>query len=276
MDEFEDQLLASSMQAFTAAAAGKVTLPGLSIGRVLLALDGSDQDPVTRALAQHVAGRTGATVVEVAGLKSAQEVLHTAGLEGVALIVMDAPFGEDFDVAGHESLGTAVDVVLSRSKTPVLVVRAPLPELASSFGDILIPITLSSARTALEAAWALALAPSGGKLEVLDVPDLSVVEEAKHLLGDAIDVTALREEALKRAGQRDAAPLVAAAREAGERAGVEVNLTVKVGQLSTVVDDATRERTRLVVTSLPGPCGTPDYHRARDLALRARGPVLFV
>lgn len=276
MDEFEDQLLSSSMQAFTAAAAGHVTLPTAEVGRLLLALDGSDQDTATRSLAEHVAARTGAAVVEVAGLKSAEEVLHTATLEGVALIVMDAPFGEDFAVAGHESLGIVVDLVLSRSKTPVLVLREPLTEVLACFKDILIPIATSSARTPLEAAWALALAPAGARIEVLDVPDLTVVEEAQHLLGDAIDVAALREEALKRAGQRDATPLVAAAREAGGKSNVDVALTVKVGQFARTVDEATKDRLRLIVTSLPGACGSPDYHRARDLVLRARGPVLFV
>lgn len=276
MDEYEDQMLASSMQAFTAAAAGHVTLPALSLGRLLVALDGSDQDPSTRALAALVAARTGAAVLEAAGLRSAQEVLQAATMEAVGLIIMDAPFGEDFGVAGHESLGTAVDLVLSRSTTPVLVIREPAADLGTSFQDILIPIVHSSARTPNEVAWALALTGAGGRVEVLDVPDLSVVEEAKLLLGDAIDVAALREEALRRTAQRDAAPLVNAAREVAAGTGVEVVLTVEVGQLTAVVDQATRGRPRLLITTLPGSCGTPDYHRARDLALRARWPVLFV
>lgn len=276
MDAFEDQMLASSLQAFAAAAAGQVTLPTVTVRKLLLALDGSDQDVATRSLAEHVAARTGAEVIERRDLDNAQEILQAVDEAEVDLIVMDAPFREDFEVGRHESLGITLDLVLSRSRTPVLVVRAPLPDLPRAFSDVLIPISVSCAKTPTEAAWALALAPEGAKVQVLDVPDLGVIEEAKVLLGDAIDVAALRDEALKRAATRDSAPVIAAAREAGAKASVTVEQEVKVGHPAEVFDEVTRDRTRLVVTSLPGQAGTPEYHRARALALRSRGPVLFV
>lgn len=276
MDQYEDQMLASSMHAFAAAAAGHVTLPPVAVRKVLLALDGSDQDVATRALADHVAARTGAEVLERRDLTNAQEALQAVDEADVDLIIMDAPFRENFAFGRHESLGITMDLVLSRSRTPVLVVRDPLPDVASSFSDVLIPISVSCAKTPKEVAWALALAPTGAKVQVLDVPDLGVIEEAKHLLGDAIDVAALREEALKRAATRDSQPVVAAAREAGAKSGVTVELEVRVGHPVQVFDEVTRERTRLVITTLPGAAGTPDYHRAHALALRSRGPVLFV
>lgn len=276
MDQFEDQLLASSMHAFAAAAAGHVTLPPVAVRRLLLATDGTDQDVATRALADHVAARTGAEVVERGDLRSAQELLQAVDEAEVQLIVMDAPFREDFAVGRHESLGITLDLVLSRSRTPVLVTREPLPDVSDGFADVLIPISISGARAPSEVAWALALARPGGKVQVLDIPDLGVIEEARRLLGDAIDVAALRESALARAATRDTAPLLAAAREAAAGAGVEVTFDVVVGHPAAVFEQATRERTRVVVTALPGAAGSADYHRARDLALRSRGPVLFV
>lgn len=276
MDQFEDQLLASSMQAFTAAAAGHVTLPVVAVRKLLLALDGTDQDAATRALARRVSSHTGAEVVERTDLAGARDVLQAADEAGVDLIVMDAPFHDDFATGRHESLGIALDLILSRSRKPVLVAREPLADVVASFSDILLPVGASCTRTPLEAAWALALAPSGAKVQVLDVADVSVIEEARRLLGDAIDVGALREKALERAATRDVTPVVVAARGAGDKAGVTVELEVKVGQLTAVFDEVTRARACLVVTSLPGDSGTPDYHRARDLALRSRGPVLFV
>ncbi len=276
MDQFEDQMLASSLQAFAAAAAGHVTLPPVKLHKVLLALDGSDQDVATRSLAERVAARTGAEVLERGDLRSAQDVLQAVDEGEVDLIVMDAPFRDDFTVGRHESLGISVDLVLSRSRTPVLVAREPLSDVLSCFSDVLIQIYVSCAKTATEVAWALALATPGGKLQLLDVTDVSVIEEAKVLLGDAIDVSALREEALKRAATRDAGPVVAAAREAASKAGVQVDFEVRVGRPGEVFDEVTRDRTRLVVTSLPGIAGTPEYHRARHTAMRSRGPVLFV
>ena len=62
MDQFEDQMLASSLQAFAAAAAGHVSLPPVKAHKVLLALDGSDQDVATRALAEHVAAEDSAAL----------------------------------------------------------------------------------------------------------------------------------------------------------------------------------------------------------------------
>lgn len=276
MDGFEDQMLAASMQAFAAAAAGHVTLPAVTVRRLLLALDGSDQDGATRALAEHVAARTGAEVLERNDLLKAQDVLQAADEGDVDLIVMDAPFREDFQLARHESLGITLDMVLSRSRRPILVVREPLPDVTRAFSDVLIPITMSCAKTPTEVAWALALAPEGARVQVLDVPDVSVIENAKLLLGDAIDVAALRDEALKRAATRDTAPVITAAREAGAKVAVSVDLDVRVGHPTEVFDEVTRDRTRLVVTSLPGEAGTPEYTRARVLALRSRGPVLFV
>lgn len=276
MDQFEDSMLSSSLHAFEAAMVGHVRLPALAIKRVLLALDGSDQDATARGAAAHVAQRTGAEVVERTDLASGHDIAREAQAAGVQLIVVAAPFREDFASTLDDSLGSAVDIVLSEAHLAALVIRAPMPSVGPCFEDVLIPISVSGGKTPLEMSWALALAPDGGKIELLDVPDLSLIEEVKHLLGDSIDASALEAEALKRAAARDSAPVVTAAREAGAPRGVNVEARIEVGKPLAVFDQASAGRTRLVITSLPGAAGSPEFHRARDLALRSRGPVLFV
>ncbi|MBX3472058.1 MAG: hypothetical protein KF878_34840 [Planctomycetes bacterium] len=277
MDHFEDQLLASSLHAFSAALAGHVTLPTVTVRKLFVALDGSDQDSTTRDAATHVAARTGAEVVERVGLATGHDIVREAAEAEAELIVMAAPFREDYRTTKDESLGSGADIVLCEAAVPVLLVREPMGQVGTCFKDVIIPISVSGTKTPLEAAWALALAGSAARVEILDVPDLSVIEEVKHLLGDAIDVSALKDEALKRAASRDCMPVLAAAREAGTSQGLTVELIVKVGQPLLVFDEATRDRHRFVVTSLPGAArGSPEFHRAHDLALRSRGPVLFV
>jgi nucleotide-binding universal stress UspA family protein len=276
MDQFEDSMLHSSLHAFEAAMVGHVRLPAVKLERVLLALDGSDQDATAREVAAYVAQRAGAEVLERTDLATGHDVSREALASGVQLIVLPAPFREDFAATLHDTLGSAVDIVLAEAHLPALVVRAPMTPVAPCFKDVLIPISVSGIKAALEMSWALALAPEGARLELLDVPDLSLLDEVKHLLGDSIDASALREEALKRAAARDSAPVVEAAREAGAPRGVTVEARIEVGQPLAIFDQATAGRSRLVVTSLPGAPGSPEFHRARDLALRSRCPVLFV
>lgn len=276
MDQFEDSMLHSSLHAFEAALVGHVRLPPVAIKRVLLALDGSDQDATAREAAAHVAQRSGAEVLERTDLATGHDVSREAHAAGVQLIVLPAPFREDFAATQDDSLGSAVDIVLAEAHLPALVIRAPMSPVTPCFEDVLIPISVSSVKAALEMSWALALAPERARIELLDVPDLSVIEEVKHLLGDGIDASALEAEALRRAAARDSAPIVTAAREVGAPRGVTVEARIEVGQPLAVFDQATAGRCRLVVTSLPGAAGSPEFHRARDLALRSRCPVLFV
>lgn len=278
MDQFEDRMFASSLHAFEAALAGHVQIPDPKPARVLLALDGSAQDAVARLLAQWVAARTGAQVVERADLATGRDVLAAAGeASGVGLIVLPAPFREEITLTRDASLGSGADIVLAEALVPVLLARRPVESVEPCFSDALIPITVATRETPHEVGWALALAAPEGRVEVLDVPDLTVIDEVKHLLGDTIDLGALREEALKRAAKRDTAAIGEAAKAAGAARGLQVEVNVHVGEAPMeAFAKATRGRTRFVVTARPGPVGSPEFHRAHDLALRSDGPILFV
>lgn len=276
MDSYEDQSLLSSMHAFEAALAAKVEIPRPRLERLLVAPDGSDQDATARGLGDALAARTGAVPVEKSEIGDARAILQAAVDAGAGLVVVPSPFHESYFATGGESLGSAVDVVLAEARMPVLAVRAPQEDPAACFRQVVVPVSICDARTPGLIGWALAVASPGARVLLLDVPDLSVLEEARKLLGDAIDLAALRKEALEKAAARDSSHLLEAARKAAAEHGIEVSEQVEVGHPLEVFARVTEGGAWLVVTSLPGPAGTPEYHRAHDLALRSKGPVLFV
>lgn len=274
MDSAEEDLLASSLAAFRGALQPqKVELVTHAPSRLFVALDGSDQNAAVRGLAAAVAGRTGAEVVERADLADAEALLAAAQEAGADLILMDAPFGEDYEPTAGESLGSVADGVVLEAKVPVLIVRDPAATSPGCLREVVVMFGRLDPRTTIAVGWAFGLIAPGGKLRLLNVVDLPVLEEAHQLLGSTVplDVAALRT-----AAEQDAAPLLAAAQHRAREQKVSLTYEVAVGHSVDVFVEALGDGGVLAVKGVPHAYDDPSFHRALTLAQRARGPVLLV
>ncbi|GIW70775.1 MAG: hypothetical protein KatS3mg102_0317 [Planctomycetota bacterium] len=312
MDPSEARELEESMRAFEAALAPpEVVLPEPVLRRVVLALDGSNQDPLSEELAAAVAARTGASLhvvyaypgeaAEPARERYREEraaQLAARGLavstgprpagaepfaqllaaleEGGELLVACAPYLEDFGALGHQSLGSAVEVLLQRSPVPLLLARDPERPPAELWREFLLPLVFAGPEHASAAGWALRLAPPQSGLRLLLVADTELLGSATHLLGDFVAQQALDDEVLKQLERKEHAGLIAACQKACAARGLGCRVSVRTGELAQVVAELGNAEPRVLVVAAPADPRSTAYQQALALLREAANPVLCV
>ncbi len=155
---------------------------------VLLALDGSSQDPFGIAIAGQfrerfgcslvvvdaregdAAGDLAAPVVQSLGGRaepkmsgdSFTQILNATDNSNCDLLITPCPYGRDLEAVGPDSAGTVIDVLLARSPVPVLVVRKPYEPEEDLFHQVVMILTAENEAAPDAAAWATGLiAPQG-------------------------------------------------------------------------------------------------------------------
>ncbi|MBM4068825.1 MAG: universal stress protein [Planctomycetes bacterium] len=279
-DPFEDgDTLAEDLGMFEAAVhARPLALDKPVLAAVVLAPDGSNQDATARTWATAMAARAGCPVHEQRGAASASEILQACRKHQAGLLVVPVPFGQDIQELRDESLGSIIDMLLQESVCPLLCVRELMDEAAVqlALNDILLPIHGGDETCARAASWALHFLAEQGQLQLLAVADQDVLDEARELLGDAIAASASEPDALSRAMTQEVASVVGAVQRRGNEAGLTVSVDVKVGRFVSVVLDEANQRPHLLVTGASKDRTSPTFHRATDLILGAKYPVLVV
>jgi nucleotide-binding universal stress UspA family protein len=250
--------------------------PALDV--VVVVVDGSNQDETARTFAAAIARRSGAQVYEHSGHGSAAEILRACSEHKASLLVVPVPFGADIATLKDESLGAVVDMLLLESTCPVFCVRqlCDSASVEAALADVIVPVNVLDESCARAASWALRMLHKGERLELLAVADRDVLDEARKLLGEAIDPQALEVEAVSRAVTQEVGSLVAAVQRRGREEGLVVQVEVKVGRAATVELEEANRRPRLLVVGAAKDHSSPAYHRAADLILGAHGPVLVV
>ncbi|MEM1062696.1 MAG: universal stress protein [Planctomycetota bacterium] len=180
--------------------------------KVLLALDGSPQDGTGEALAATLkdrfgcavavadcrdgaadggpqagydagaAGRLGGEAVSPGDGEAYERVLAAVGVSGCDLLVVPCPFGRDLDKLGADSVGTVLDVLLTRCPVPVLVVRQPPAEGADLFSDLVLPLIGENEAAVTAAGWAVGLVASPGDVKLRLVLEQEFYENLRDLL----------------------------------------------------------------------------------------------
>jgi hypothetical protein len=184
-----DRAVEESMDLFNRARVGEVApVEPRRPAVVLLALDGSSQDPLGIAIAGQLRERFGCAVAVVdarENVVSNQLSVEVAdSLGGVAepktpgdgfeqilaavehskcdLLITPCPYGRDLETVGPDSAGTVIDVLLARSPVPILVVRKPYEPQGELFRRVLMVLTSENEAAPDAAAWAIGLiAPRG-------------------------------------------------------------------------------------------------------------------
>jgi hypothetical protein len=176
--------------------------------RVLLAVDGSSQDHSATKVAEHLRDQYECAVfvvdarehddsnnlaLQTAGTLGAQATTKTPGdsyeqiLQAIRdcqadFLIAPCPYGRDLETVGPNSAGTVIDVLLSRSPVPILVIRRPFEETAKVFRHVRMVLTAENEAARPAAARATALITPGGLLELVLVLEKEMYENVRALL----------------------------------------------------------------------------------------------
>ncbi|QDU97486.1 hypothetical protein [Lignipirellula cremea] len=203
-----DQAVSESMKMFERAQIGPVEpLEPHRPGRLLLVLDGSEQDALSVALCARFQARFSCTTTvldarenktddlapAIARSISAQPLAPLPGdayeqiLAAVAaaspdLVVLPCPFGRNLETVGADSIGTVIDVMLSKSPVPLLVVRKPYEIQSEPFSRTMLIVVGENEGLTEAARWAIGLTAPGGEADLLLVLEQEMVENVRDLL----------------------------------------------------------------------------------------------
>lgn len=214
-----DHDIEASMDLFRRAQVGEVApIEPRKPRRVLLVLDGSNQDEPARAFARHftdrfhsrisvldaretpaaneLAERTAAELNAEALSKpsgeSFQQILDGIEQSSCELAIVPCPYGRDLEAVGSDSTGTVIDVLLARSPVPLLVVRRPYVPEKEPFHRVFLVLIGENRAAPAAAAWATALVGVSGRFELMLVLEEEFYENVRELMqtvAPGVDVT---------------------------------------------------------------------------------------
>lgn len=176
MTDFSNRDIDATMSRLEAAAtATPLDVPRLEVRRVLLALDGSNQDQVILKLSRALIDRLGCPVlltyayeqaiadaekdrylaeqaaalaaggIETAhargqsGSRASRQILELAEAYSCDLLVLPSPYLKDFQDLGRASVGTTTDILLHQRATPLLIVRKPAENVRNRLENVVLP-----------------------------------------------------------------------------------------------------------------------------------------
>lgn len=309
----DDSDLNESVSWFEAAlAAQEPQLDEPRLERILMVLDGSNQDGTVEGLSTWLARRDDATVVPMdayagpldetrelhladraAALIDAgvsvrpleqrpdsaedspphEQILERCATDRCHLIVICAPYGDEFTVLGSESVGSTLDVLMSRATVPLLVVREPKSDPQRCLQSVLLPL-MSESRELIDAAgWALRIVHGDGSVRMLAVVDQQSIESAADILRDHDEV----DDRLLSGLQRPAvAGLIAAMHRRAQDLGSGSRVSVRSGEVVAETAALANADEGLVVTTCPRDAASVAFQRVQGLLRASRNPVLVV
>lgn len=307
-----DEEIGDTVEAFAAAVGSQaVELEEVSLERVLLAVDASNQGGAAEGFAKALALRHGARVlllyayegardaqrerylteraealaqagVELEpvpapvhsehGLRSFEQILQTCEQARCDLIVLPAPYLDDYDKLGEHSIGATLDVLICRSRTPLLVVRAPDSQPAKALSDALLPIVPCDALTTRAASWLLRIVLEDGSVELLTVG----ARERREAVADsaAPQLAGRAEGEIAATAPQEAAGLIAAVQRRAAQIGLRCRVSSVAGDRLEKTIEAAARCERVVVLAVPAHPGARAF--ALSVVRYSRNPVLIV
>ncbi len=183
-----DREVDDSMRMFQRAQVGEAApITPIRPARVLLTLDGSSQDEASIRSACYLRDRfnvetlildareedqqneqdlavaragevSGGRPIARKGGTSYDAILAALDEHDVDIVIVPCPFGRSFVEVGTDSVGTVIDVLLSRCRKPLLVVRRDDQALGDCVGQVSLVVGAECDVASRAAAWAFGLA----------------------------------------------------------------------------------------------------------------------
>lgn len=270
-----DRAFEESMDLFSRAHVGSVTAVDPRRPRkVLLALDGSSQDPfgiaiasqfrerfgcelavvdaregnVTDDLAAQVAQSLGTSTEPKTSDDSFSQILAAVEHSACDLLITPCPYGRDLETVGPDSAGTVIDVLLARSPVPLLVVRKPYEPQGQLFRQVVMILTAENEAAPDAAAWAAGLIASRGVLHLVLVMEREMYENIHALMQSIAPEMDVSIDSLSHALARNYMRLHRGLQKAAAQEGFEYKLKLQVeGEAGPIAaEDAPQPTLRLL------------------------------
>lgn len=190
------------------------------------------------------------------------------------LLVVPAPFLEDFAELGSDSIGVTLDKLMTQAR-PLLVIREPRDEPANSLKPLLLALSVHVQENPQAAAWALRIIGDGGTIHIVAVVDDDVLEAAADLIGEH-DAADLDLDHLAGLNRPDTAGLIAEMHREAQQRGLGCRVSVRQGDLVSRVIELAEGEQRLIITGCDTDPGSSSYRNVQALIRRAKDPVLVV
>lgn len=250
-----DRNVESSMNLFEQARVGEVAaVQPNKPQRVLLALDGSSQDDLSIAFARHfhdrfhssvtvvdarevespvenladaAAERLGASALPRGGGSSFQQILDAVESTNSDLAIVPCPFGRDLDEIGDDSTGTVIDVLLTRSPVPLLVVRKPYAPEREPFQKVYLVLIGENEAAPAAASWATGFVGASGRFEMVLVLEEEFYENVRELMKEIDPDVDVSPESLANALERTHVRLHRGLQKAAQEAGFQYEMLMR-------------------------------------------------
>ena len=187
-----DRDVDASMRMFEKSQVGSsAAITPIKPARILVVLDGSEQDNTSIAAAQTMRDRfnvetvvldardktdgdstdlavdrsgevTGGRPIKRASGDSYEAILSAVKDHDVDLVIVPCPFGRSFEKIGTDSAGTVIDVLLSQCPKPMLVIRRADQLVGECLASIRFIVSSECDLRHRAAAWAFGLIEPGG------------------------------------------------------------------------------------------------------------------
>ena len=204
-----DRGVDESMRMFEKSKVGSApALVPIQPSRILLVLDGSDQDQTGIAAAQYLRKTfnvetlvldareggendlTAGVIESVSGSRPIQSpggdaydaILASLETHAVDLVVIPCPFGRDFEKVGTDSAGTVIDVLLSRCPRPMLVVRRSDQTLEQCVHTVSVVVGAECDVESKAAAWAYGLSAENATITLNLVVEKEQYENIRSIV----------------------------------------------------------------------------------------------
>ncbi len=208
--------------------------------------------------------------------RSYEQILEVARTEASDLIVVCAPYLEDIGELGDESVGTNLDLLMSRSPVPVLVVRQPQSDPGSLTRSVLLPLGAPSAEDSRSAGWSVWLAGQSGSIRVLIVADAAALQRAGRDPTSAVEIDRLDDKLIDDILAREHAGLIGALQKLASEKGLGCRVSVRGGDPVEVIAEMGNAADGLVVLSRPTDRKSERYQRVLSVVRESANPVLIV
>jgi hypothetical protein len=280
----DDQDVDESLGRFEAALKSKskkIQIPELR--RVLAICDGSDQDDAVIASAEAVAAHFGAELrrtLQPEGTRdpngAAASIMDAVREETSDLLVIPAPFGDDYGTLKEESLSVTVDMLLAECPAAMLLVREGFDDAVERLRRPTVLVDLNADLQSGAAGWAAAFARGGGDIELFVAPDPALIDAIHLFLGDE-EGAAFTADLVQRAERRLTGGLVSAMQHLADDMEFEVTLELDRGDRpSRLVARRAAEREAFTIVARRRDRDHPSLSIARRTALASTAPLLIV
>jgi hypothetical protein len=270
-----DRAVEESMDLFSRARVGSVAaVVPRRPKTVLLALDGSSQDPFGIAIAGQFRKRFGCELAVVDAREgdvpddlAAQvaesfcggaepktpddnfaQILAAVEHSKCDFLIAPCPYGRDLETVGPDSAGTVIDVLLARSPVPVLVIRKPYEPQGDLFRQVVMTLTAENEAAPDAAAWAAGLIAPRGVLHLVLVLEREMYENIHALMQSIAPEMDVSIDSLSHALARNYMRLHRGLQKAAAQGGFEYKLKLQVeGEAGPIAaEDAHRPTLRVL------------------------------